>query len=288
MITYHHIDIEGVTIFYRQAGLLDRPVFLLLHGFPSAGHMFRDLIPVLEHDFYIIAPDYPGFGNSDAPDRSEFAYTFDNLTVIMEKLLSKLEITSYAMYVFDYGAPIGFRLAARHPQQITAIISQNGNVYQEGLGEKWAARKQFWQHPTEEQRQRYRSTFDPNMIRHQYTDGTPAHTVSPDGYTLDSLYMSRPGNDEKQLDLIYDYRTNVDLYPLFQHYLREHQPPLLAVWGQNDASFIPAGAHAFAQDVPNAEIHLLDTGHFALETHAKTIGNLIVDFWQRRCHSSHT
>lgn len=278
MTTYHTVDIDGVEIFYRQAGSADKPVLILLHGFPSASHMFRDLIPVLEKHFLLIAPDYPGFGNSASPERTDFEYTFDHITDVMERFIAKLNLTKYALFVFDYGAPIGFRIAMRHPEQITAIISQNGNVYREGLGEKWAAREEYWHNPTQEKRESYRTAFAPTTIKHQYVDGTKGNLVSPDGYTLDIAYMSRPGNDEKQLDLIYDYRTNVNMYPQFQQYLQEYQPPLLAVWGKNDVSFIPAGAEAFKKDLPHAEIHLMDTGHFALETHAKEIGELIIPF----------
>ncbi|WP_431088910.1 alpha/beta fold hydrolase [Paenibacillus sp. 8b26] len=281
MTTYHTVDVNGIDIFYRQAGRTDKPVIVLLHGFPSASHMFRDLIPVLENDFLVIAPDFPGFGNSLSPDRAGFTYTFENITHIMECFICKLKLTQYALYVFDYGAPIGFRIAMRNPERITAIVSQNGNVYREGLGEKWAAREDFWQNPTQEKRESYRTAFAPTTIKNQYVDGTKDNLVSPDGYILDSAYMSRPGNDEKQLDLIYDYRTNVKMYPQFQHYLREHQPPLLAVWGKNDVSFIPAGAEAFKRDLPNSEIHLLDTGHFALETHAKEIGELMLGFLEK-------
>ncbi|WP_169081765.1 alpha/beta fold hydrolase [Paenibacillus sp. PL91] len=242
MSTYHFLEIEGLQVFYRKAGNPDKPVILLLHGFPSASHMFRELMPVLEKDYYLIAPDYPGFGNSSSPDRDNFQYTFDNITEIMEAFINQLRITKYALYVFDYGAPIGFRLAMRRPENVTAIISQNGNVYREGLGEKWADREEYWRNPTQEKRDSYRTAFDPDTIINQYIDGTKENQVSPDGYTLDIAYMSRPGNDEKQLDLIFDYQTNVKMYPEFQKYLQEYQPPLLAAWGKNDISFIPEGA----------------------------------------------
>ncbi|BBI35582.1 alpha/beta fold hydrolase [Cohnella abietis] len=281
MTTYHSLEIEGLQVFYRKAGNPDKPVILLLHGFPSASHMFRELIPVLEKDYYLIAPDYPGFGNSSSPDRDNFKYTFDKITEIMEAFINQLGITKYALYVFDYGAPIGFRLAMRRPENVTAIISQNGNVYREGLGEKWADREEYWRNPTQEKRDSYRTAFAPETIKSQYIDGTKENQVSPDGYTLDIAYMSRPGNDEKQLDLIFDYQTNVKMYEEFQKYLQEYQPPFLAAWGKNDVSFIPEGAKAFKKDLPKAGIHLLDTGHFALETHAKEIGELMLIFLKK-------
>ena len=280
MIKYRYLEIEEINVFYREAGDLDKPVIILLHGFPSASHMFRELIPILAKKYRVIAPDYPGFGNTASPDRADFIYTFEHLAEIIESFIKKLEIPRYALYVFDYGAPIGFRLAMRHPERISALISQNGNIYREGLGEKWAAREEYWRNPTKEKREKYRNAFAPDTIRHQYLDGTQQDKVSPDGYTLDIFYMSREGNEEKQSDLIFDYQSNVKLYPQFQQYLREHQPPLLAVWGKNDVSFIPAGALAFKKDLPGAEIHLLDSGHFALETHANEIGELMLLFLQ--------
>ncbi|MFP7733283.1 alpha/beta fold hydrolase [Priestia aryabhattai] len=281
MVTYHALEVKGLNIFYRKAGNPDNPTILLLHGFPSASHMFRDLIPLLEKDYYVIAPDYPGFGNTTSPDRKEFDYTFDHITEVIEAFVNKLELDRYALYVFDYGAPIGFRLAKHNPERITAVISQNGNIYREGLGSKWATREEYWENPTPEKRQSYRTAFAPETIKNQYIDGTQENKVSPDGYMLDITYMKRPDNDEKQLDLIFDYQTNVKMYPEFQQYLRNHQPPLLAVWGKNDVSFVPEGAEAFKKDLPDAEIHLLDSGHFALETHAKEIGELMVDFLKR-------
>lgn len=282
MTTYHTINVEGIDIFYRQEGSIEKPVMILLHGFPSSSHMFRDLIPLLAKHFFLIAPDYPGFGHSSSPKRNDFEYTFENITHVMEGFIAQLQLTKYALYVFDYGAPIGFRLALYHPEHITAIISQNGNIYREGLGEKWATREEYWSNPTPEKRESYKAAFSPATIKHQYIDGTKENVVSPDGYTLDSFYMSRADNDEKQLDLIYDYQTNVSMYTQFQKYLQEYQPPLLAVWGKNDASFIPAGAEAFKKDILHAEVHLLDTGHFALETHAQEIRDLIVCFFQTK------
>ncbi|MBX4270050.1 alpha/beta fold hydrolase [Clostridium estertheticum] len=278
MTKYDFVEVGKLNVFYRKAGDSSKPAILLLHGFPSASHYFRELMPILEKDYCVIAPDFPGFGKTTSPDREEFTYTFDHITEIIEAFIDKLGLTKYALFVFDYGAPIGFRIAMHHPERVTAIVTQNGNVYREGLGEKWAAREEYWNNPTQEKRDSYRVAFQPDTIMHQYIDGTQANKVSPDGYTLDIAYMSRPGNDEKQLDLIFDYQTNVKMYPQFQQYLREYQPPLLAAWGKNDVSFIPAGAEAFKKNLPNAEIHLLDSGHFALETHANEIGELIINF----------
>jgi pimeloyl-ACP methyl ester carboxylesterase len=278
LTTYHSLEIDRLNVFYREVGDPNKPVILLLHGFPTASHMFRELIPILEKNYHVIAPDFPGFGNTSSPDREDFQYTFDNITEIIASFIDRLGLTKYALYVFDYGAPIGFRLAMRRPESVTAIISQNGNIYHEGLGEKWEARQEYWRNPTQEKRESYRSAFASNTIKNQYLDGTNENKVSPDGYTLDIAYMSRSGNDEKQLDLIFDYQSNVKMYPLFQQYLREYQPALLAVWGKNDVSFIPEGAKAFKKDLTKAEIHLLDTGHFALETHAHEIGELMLNF----------
>ncbi|WP_209441918.1 alpha/beta fold hydrolase [Bacteroides timonensis] len=280
-VNYHYCKVEDVELFYRTAGDRTKPAMLLLHGFPSSSHMFRDLIPELADDFYVIAPDYPGFGQTEAPGRDKFDYTFEHLTDIVDAFTQNLKLKRFALYVFDYGAPIGFRLAMRHPEQITAIISQNGNVYREGLGKKWAAREAYWRNPTPELRKEFSSAFAPETIKGQYLGGTADGAVSPDGYTLDIAYVSQPGRSEIQSDLILDYRTNVALYPVFQTYLREYQPPLLAVWGKNDPSFIPQGAEAFKRDVPNAEIHWVDSGHFALETHAKEIGQMIVAFMKK-------
>lgn len=277
-VNYHYCTVGDIELFYRTAGDKTKPAILLLHGFPSSSHMFRDLIPELADDFYIIAPDYPGFGQTKAPGRDKFDYTFEHLTDIVDAFTRVLNLQHFALYAFDYGAPIGFRLAMRHPEKITAIISQNGNVYREGLGQKWAAREAYWRNPTPELRKEFSSAFAPETIKGQYMGGTEEGMVSPDGYTLDIAYMSQPERAEIQSDLILDYRTNVALYPKFQTYLREHQPPLLAIWGKNDPSFIPQGAEAFKQDVPDAEIYLVNSGHFALETHAKEIGKMIVMF----------
>lgn len=276
---YRKIDVDGVKIFYREAGAVDKPTMILFHGFPSASHMFRELIPRLEEDFHLIAPDYPGFGQSDMPSRETFAYTFDSLADIMEKFLERLGVEKFFMYVFDYGAPIGFRLAVKNPQKILGIVTQNGNVYAEGLGKKWAARAEYWKNSTPELREQYKSAFAPETIIGQYTFGTPEGSVSPDGYSLDIFYTRRAGYDEIQSDLIFDYQSNVALYPTFQTYLREHQPKLLAVWGKNDPSFVWQGAEAFKKDLPAAQIHFVDSGHFALESHCAEIATLIKNFF---------
>ena len=275
MAIYRKIDVDGVKIFYREAGALDKPTMILFHGFPSSSHMFRDLIPRLEENFHLIAPDYPGFGQSDMPSREKFAYTFDNLANVIEKFISRLGIDKFFMYVFDYGAPIGFRIATKNPQKILGITSQNGNVYTEGLGKKWAARAEYWKNPTPELREQYKSAFAPETIIGQYTFGTPEGSVAPDGYSLDIFYTRRAGYAEIQSDLIFDYQNNVALYPIFQKYLRENQPKLLAVWGKNDPSFILQGAEAFKKDLPDAQINFVDSGHFALESHCKEIATLI-------------
>lgn len=279
---YGRKEIDGINIFYREAAQPDKPTLVLFHGFPSAGHMFRDLIPMLAEDFHMIAPDYPGFGQSDAPDRTEFSYTFDHIADIMEKFLDQTGVDRFYMYVFDYGAPIGFRIAVKHPERIMGIISQNGNVYQEGLGKKWEARAEYWRSPTKELREQYKSAFSPETVTGQYVFGTEDGSVSPDGYSLDIYYSNMiPDYAEKQADLIYDYRNNVKLYPIFQEYLRTYQPPLLAVWGKNDPSFIPAGAEAFKNDLPNAEVHFVDSGHFALESKCSEIAEYIKS-WMKK------
>lgn len=267
--------VNGLNIFYRESEDRTKPAFVLFHGFPSASHSFRGLIPLLQNDFYCIAPDYPGFGQSDAPDRKTFDYTFDNIAHIMEAFLIQKKLTSFYMYVFDYGAPVGFRIASWHPDWIKGIVSQNGNVYEEGLGKKWEARKDFWEHPTEEKRNIYRSAFASQTIVGQYTFGTEPGKVSPDGYTLDISYNTGEEYAQRQLDLIFDYRNNVKLYPVFQEYLRKYQPALLAAWGKNDPSFIYQGALAFKKDIPQARVEFLNSGHFALETHAVEIAALI-------------
>ncbi len=271
-----------VEVFYREAGPADAPVILLLHGYPTTSHMFRDLIPLLAARYRVIAPDLPGFGLSVAPPRSQFDYTFDNLAKTLDRFTDALGLRRYAIYVFDYGAPTGFRLAAAHPERVTAIVTQNGNAYQEGLSTAWAPYQAYWQDGSAAARDACRAALTPEAIRTQYLTGADAALVSPDGYTLDSAYFERPGTDEIQLDLIYDYRTNVALYPAWQAYFRAHKPPLLAVWGKNDIYFLPPGAEAFRRDIPDAEIRFYDTSHFALETHSREIAAAMLDFLGRR------
>ncbi|RAS39350.1 alpha/beta fold hydrolase [Paraburkholderia bryophila] len=278
-ISYRTADVDGFNVFYREAGRPGAPKLLLLHGFPSSGHMFRDLIPKLADRFHIVAPDLPSFGQSDMPARDTFAYTFDNLANVIDRFTEVIGFDRYAVYVFDYGAPTGFRLALRHPERITAIISQNGNAYEEGLSDGWNPIRAYWQDASPANREALRAMLTLETTRWQYTHGVPdTTTVSPDGYTLDAFYLNRPGADEIQLDLFGDYRNNVALYPAFQQYFRTHQPPFLAVWGQHDPFFLPPGAEAFKRDMPQAVVRFFDTGHFALETHASEIADAIGDF----------
>ncbi|NTJ42794.1 alpha/beta hydrolase [Agrobacterium larrymoorei] len=282
-ITYKRQTVGYVDVFYREAGPKDGPVLLLLHGFPSSSHMFRELMPKLSDTYRVIAPDLPGFGYTSAPDRGRFEYTFDNLANVIHGFTQSLGLEKYALYVFDYGAPTGYRLAVKHPEKVTAIISQNGNAYTDGFSDEWTAWEEYWRNPSAETREACRASLSADVIENwQYRTGTNPERLGPDGYMLDIALMSRPGAEEIQLDLILDYRTNLDRYPEFQAYFREFQPPLLAVWGKHDPAFIPAGAEAYRRDLPNVEIHLLDTGHFALETHVDEIAELIRRFLSRQ------
>jgi pimeloyl-ACP methyl ester carboxylesterase len=275
-VSYRTINVDGVKVFYREAGSPDKPKLLLLHGFPSSGHMFRDLIPLLADRYHIIAPDLPGFGQSDLPGRG---HSFDSIAETIDRFTEIVGFDRYAVYVFDYGAPTGFRLAVKHPERITAIISQNGNAYEEGLSEGWNPIQAYWRDASEENRNALKPFLEPESIAWQYTHGAPdIAKVSPDGYSLDSFYMTRPGAVDVQFDLFGDYKSNVALYPAFQTYFRTHKPRFLAVWGQNDPFFLPPGAEAFRRDIPDATVKFFDTGHFALETHAVEIAAAIRDF----------
>ncbi|SAK51912.1 Alpha/beta hydrolase [Caballeronia calidae] len=278
-IAHRHIDVDGFNVFYREAGPSDAPKLLLLHGFPSSSHMFRNLMPLLAERFHLVAPDLPGFGLSDMPSRETFSYTFENIANVIDRFTEVIGFDRYAVYVFDYGAPTGFRLALKHPECITAIVSQNGNAYEEGLSDGWNPIRAYWQSPTQANRDALRVLLTEETTKWQYTHGVPdVSAVSPDGYSLDDYYMSRPGAHEVQLDLFGDYRSNLALYPAFQAYFREHQPKFLAVWGRNDPFFLPPGAEAFKRDIPDAKVRFFDTGHFALETHAAPIAAAISDF----------
>jgi len=282
-ISYRFANVDGLNVFYREAGAVGAPKLLLLHGFPSSSHMFRDLIPLLADHFHIVAPDLPGFGRTDMPSRNDFNYTFDNMANVIDRFTDVVGFDRYAMYVFDYGAPTGFRLAVKRPERISAIISQNGNAYEEGLSEGWNPIQAYWRDPSEENRASLRPLLAPETTLWQYTHGvSDATAVSPDGYTLDDFYLARPNADEIQLDIFGDYKSNVALYPTFQAYFRTHQPPFLAVWGKNDPFFLPAGATAFKRDIPDADIRFFDTGHFALETHAEEIATAIQSFLASR------
>jgi pimeloyl-ACP methyl ester carboxylesterase len=288
MIRHQYATVDGTKIFYREAGPNTLPAILLLHGFPTSSHMFRNLIPELADRYHVVAPDLPGFGFSDAPDRRQFRYTFENLASIISRFTETIGLERYAIYIFDYGAPVGLRLALAHPERITAIISQNGNAYEEGLSRGWNPIQKYWSEPTAENRAALRAFLTPDATRSQYVYGVPDDSlVAPETWELDSARLARPGNDEIQLDLFLDYASNVALYPRFQEYFRTKHPPILAVWGKNDPFFVPAGAEAFRQDNADAEVHLYDTGHFALETHHREIATTIRDFLERKLSQRH-
>ena len=278
-VRFNTVDVDGLKLFYREAGDASCPTVLLLHGFPSASHMFRDLIPELAAHYRVVAPDLPGFGMTEQPARDQFGYTFENITNIVDRFTEVLGLDKFAIYVFDYGAPVGFRLAVKHPERITAIVTQNGNTYIEGVSDAFAPVIAYWNEPTQANRDALRGFLAPETTLFQYTHGVDDPSkVSPDGRNLDDFYLSRPGNDEIQLDLLLDYETNIALYDTIQAYLREHRPPVLAIWGRNDPFFIPPGAEAFKRDVPAADVRFVESGHFALETHAVEIGAAMREF----------
>jgi pimeloyl-ACP methyl ester carboxylesterase len=281
-VAYRKVAVNGINFFYREAGPKDAPTLLLLHGFPTSSHMFRKLSPQLADRFHLIAPDLPGFGFTEVQDPAAHPNTFTQLAKDIDGFTQALGLNRYALYVFDYGAPVGLRLAVAHPERVWAIISQNGNAYVEGLSEGWNPIRAYWRDPSEANRAALRGFLTPQATRMQYEHGVPDVTaIAPESYTLDSALLARPGNDEIQLDLFKDYASNIELYPTFQKYLREHRPPVLATWGKFDPFFLPAGAEAFKRDVPDAEVHFFDTGHFALETHASEIGATIKSFLTR-------
>ena len=282
-VTHHRTaNLDGINIFYREAGPPDAPVVLLLHGFPTSSHMFRNLIPALADRYRVIAPNYPGYGQSDMPDRSKFKYTFDRFAELVDGLLDKLGVTSFAMYVMDYGAPVGWRLALKHPERVTGLIVQNGNAYEEGLTDFWDPIKAYWADGSDAHRQALQDLVTLASTKFQYMDGVAdLSRISPDNWVHDQALLDRPGNADIQLDLFYDYRTNLALYPKVQAYLREHRPPTLVVWGKNDKIFPAEGAHPYKRDLPEVEFHLLDTGHFALEDKVDEMVPLIRDFLTR-------
>ena len=282
-VQYHTESIQGTDIFYRETGSKEAPAILLLHGFPTSSHMFRDLIPELAENYHVIAPDYPGFGQSGAPNRADFDYTFENYATVVETLTERLGLNRYALYVMDYGAPVGFRLATRHPERVSALIIQNGNAYNEGIESFWDPIKAYWKSGSNEDREAIRWLTSLKATQWQYTHGVPdVNLVSPDSWTMDQARLDRPGNQEIQLDLFYDYRTNIPLYPVWQDYFRTHQPPTLVIWGRNDQIFVGAGAAPYKRDLPDADIHMVNTGHFVLETHSRQTGKLIRDFFAKQ------
>jgi pimeloyl-ACP methyl ester carboxylesterase len=285
-VTYHTTQVDGLKIFYREAGPNDAPTVVLLHGFPSSSHMFRELIPRLSDKYHVVAPDYPGYGYSDAPSPEQYVYTFDHLADTVDHFLTQQGITKYSIYIQDYGSPVGFRLATRHPERVQAIITQNGNAYDDGLSPFWAEYLYpYWKdpNPTNEAKVRQLLTLDATKLQYLQGSRNP-DDVSPDSFLFDQAKLDRPGNDKIQLALFYDYRNNPPLYPAWHKYLREKKPAVLVVWGKNDPVFAPAGAEAFLRDASSAELHLLDTGHFALEEDGTEIAQLIRAFLTKNVH----
>ena len=279
LIHRKRIEADGVRVFYREAGDPNAPVVLLLHGFPASSFQYRELIPRLADRYRVIAPDLPGFGFTEVPAKRGYVYTFEALAKTIEAFTDALDLKKYALYVFDYGAPTGLRLAMAHPERVTAIVSQNGNAYEEGLGDAWAPIRRYWSDPSAENRNAIRGALTAEGMKHEYSVGmSSSDVVAPESYTLDAALLARPGNVDIQLDLFLDYANNVKLYPKFQEYFRTSKPPLLAIWGKNDLYFIPPGAEAFHRDIPNATVQFLDTGHFALETHLEEIANTMRTF----------
>lgn len=285
---YLNIKANGLNIFYREAGRKEAPVILLLHGYPTSSHMFRNLIPLLSGKYHVIAPDLPGFGFSDAPGADHFQYTFDNMAKTMQAFIDELGLKHFALYVFDYGAPTGFRLAMANPEKITAIISQNGNAYVEGLSIGWNPIQKYWQNPSQTNRDSLKDFVSKEATWYQYHEGvSDPSLIAPESYTMDQHFLDRPGNIDIQLDLLLNYKNNVALYPKFQEYFRKYKPPFLAVWGNKDPYFLPAGAEAYKRDMPNATVKFYNTGHFALETNAQDIGNDILNFLKETNLSTH-
>jgi pimeloyl-ACP methyl ester carboxylesterase len=287
-VSYRTVKVDDVNIFYREAGPKNAPTLLLLHGFPTSSQMFRNLIPLLADRYHVIAPDYPGFGQSDMPAMDKFTYSFDNLANVIDKFTEAIGVSHYALYVQDYGAPVGFRLAAAHPERISAIVVQNGNAYDEGIdNDFWAPIKKYWADKSAANGAALRPLFEPAATKWQYTEGVrDVRHISPDAWTVDQAYMDRPGNKDIQLELFYSYGSNPPLYAGWQAYFRKYQPPVLIVWGKNDKIFPPAGAYPYLRDLPKAELHLIDTGHFALEEDSATIGKLMRTFLQRNLKTS--
>lgn len=280
-IYYRNINAAGHKIFYRESGPQEAPIILLLHGYPTSSHMFRNLIPILNEKYHVIAPDLPGFGYSDSPDRDKFDYTFNNLTNVMQAFIDELKLKRFAVYVFDYGAPTGYRLMLANPEKITGFISQNGNAYSEGLGSAWDGVKKYWESNSKEDRNSLRGFVKEQELNFQYFTGVKdPELIAPETYTLDQYFLDRPESDEKQLDLLNDYKNNVAMYPEFHEYFSKHQPRALIVWGNKDPYFLPAGAEAYRKDLPSAIVKFYDTGHFALETHVKEIGKDILNFME--------